>query len=140
MRHLLFAFIISIAFSCSYQTTQRTGNDPFDMSGNADVMNINTPGASNLTEYLRQFSGVIIRGTGAEADIKIRSGANSFMLNSEPLFLINGNVFNGNYSALYSSISINDIGKIVVYKDASDLAFWGSRGANGVIDIKLRTE
>ncbi|AOW19747.1 hypothetical protein LPB138_03195 [Urechidicola croceus] len=91
-----------------------------------------------LSDYLRQLSGVTVRGSGDDISIRVRSGGNSLVMSSEPLFLINGNQFNGSFNELTGIISTADIKSVQVYKDASDTSFYGVRGANGVISIKLK--
>ncbi|NLP58353.1 TonB-dependent receptor plug domain-containing protein [Lutibacter sp. B1] len=92
----------------------------------------------SLANYLRRFSGIMVKGTGDDALVLVRSGGNSLTGTSEPLFLINGNQFNGSFNELSKSIAVDQIKSVTVYKDASDTAFYGIRGANGVIDIKLK--
>lgn len=91
-----------------------------------------------LADYLRRFSGITVSGNGENARILVRSGGNSLTSGTEPLFLINGNQFNGDFKALSQTISVNDIKTIKVYKNASETAYFGVRGANGVIDIQLK--
>ncbi len=91
-----------------------------------------------LSDYLRRFSGITVSGSGENARILIRSGGHSLTSDTEPLFLINGTQFNGDFKALSQTISVNDIKTIKVYKNASETAYFGVRGANGVIDIQLK--
>jgi TonB-dependent SusC/RagA subfamily outer membrane receptor len=78
-----------------------------------------------------KFPGVrVSRGPGGEFVVRIR-GAGSFQGAGEPLFLLDGMAIPG--SAL-RSINPADVAKIQVIKDGS-AAFYGSRGANGVILI-----
>lgn len=66
---------------------------------------------------------------------------------SSPLYIIDGMPLSVNDLATSSAtgtnyiagININDIESIVVQKDASATAVWGSRGANGVIIIKTKS-
>lgn len=86
---------------------------------------------------------------GASAVIRIR-GSNSLVGNNDPLFVIDGfpmppyieataSVY-GSYAqnGLYG-LNPNDIESMVVLKDASATAIYGSRGANGVILITTKS-
>lgn len=68
-------------------------------------------------------------GTNGQ-QISIRGG-NSFNLNTEPLFVVDGIQYE-NSADVDASISINDIEKIEVMKDGGA---YGMKGANGVIII-----
>ena len=86
---------------------------------------------------------------GASEVIRIR-GNNSLVGNNDPLFVIDGfpmppyreaaSTVYGNYAqnGLYG-INPNDIESVVVLKDASATAIYGSRGANGVILITTKS-
>ncbi|MCP9770555.1 hypothetical protein EGI22_21825 [Lacihabitans sp. LS3-19] len=92
----------------------------------------------SLDVYLRKVPGVSVRGDGANAEILIR-GASSLNANMEPLFVLNGTSYSGNFSSLFQSINTNDIKSVSVLKDASSTGIYGSRGANGVIVITLKS-
>ena len=71
-------------------------------------------------------------------------GINSLNANAQPLFVVDGVIWNNFYDAelvhnncfsnILTSIDANDIESITVLKDG--LALYGSKGANGVILIK----
>lgn len=92
----------------------------------------------SLADYLRRISGVSVKGSGADATVLIRSGGNSINLSSEPLFLIDGTEYTGGFKSISNSISVGQIKSVTVYKNASETAFYGIRGANGVIAIVLK--
>ena len=83
---------------------------------------------------------------GAGTSMKLR-GTTSINGSAEPLIVVDGNIFDNpdasfdfasaNEETYASLLSINpgDIEKIVILKDAASTALWGSRGANGVIEI-----
>jgi TonB-dependent starch-binding outer membrane protein SusC len=109
-----------------------------------------------LDLYLGKISGVSITGQGSSAEIRIRgysslggvggASTNDFSSDSmnasaaigEPLFVLNGSIYNGRFADLYSSLNVNDIKNVTVLKDASSTAMYGSRGANGVVVINLK--
>ncbi len=70
---------------------------------------------------------------GSGASIRIR-GIGSLNSSSEPLYVLNGAVFDGDIS----SINPDDIESISVLKDASSAALYGARGANGVVMIQTK--
>lgn len=95
-------------------------------------------------------AGVQMTGTsgvvGSRANIRIR-GVASITGGGEPLFVVDGVPLNdGTYSNGFGAQSLNplqdlnpnDIENISVLKDASAVAIYGSRGANGVIIITTK--
>lgn len=70
---------------------------------------------------------------GGDVRIRIR-GSNSLTGDNSPLYVIDGFV-----GADYNNINAEDIANIVILKDASSTAVYGSRGANGVILITTKT-
>ncbi len=82
---------------------------------------------------------------GANIQIRIR-GIGSMSASSEPLYVIDGiPVVAGDITGLnvtantLAGLNPNDIEQIVVLKDASSTAIYGSRGANGVILITTKS-
>lgn len=84
---------------------------------------------------------------GSGTSMRLRGSA-SINANTEPLIVVDGNVFetdannNVDYAAITDekfaellSINPEDIQSITVLKDAAATAIWGSQGANGVISV-----
>ena len=83
---------------------------------------------------------------GSGTTMRLR-GVTSINGSAEPLIVVDGNIFdnpdanfdfqNANEETYASLLSVNpsDIENIQVLKDAAATAIWGSRGANGVIQI-----
>jgi TonB-dependent SusC/RagA subfamily outer membrane receptor len=69
--------------------------------------------------------------------VRIR-GATTINGSSEPLYVIDGLPIQPGPDGSLVGINANDIASIEVLKDASSLAFYGVRGANGVILIKTK--
>ncbi len=67
---------------------------------------------------------------GAGTAIRVRGG-NSITGSNEPLWVIDGIVVGTNFNL--NNINANDIKSIEILKDASSIAIYGSRGANGVV-------
>ena len=72
---------------------------------------------------------------GAGTSIRIRGG-NSITGSNEPLWVIDGIVVGTNFNL--NNINPNDIKSIEVLKDASSIAIYGSRGANGVVLVSTK--
>ncbi|QEH41487.1 TonB-dependent receptor [Chitinophaga sp. XS-30] len=71
---------------------------------------------------------------GGSISVRIR-GTNSILGGNEPLYVIDGFPYNGNPTFLQNS----DIESIDILKDASSIAIYGSRGANGVVIITTKS-
>ena len=87
---------------------------------------------------------------GSGTTMRLR-GVSSINGNSNPLIVVNGNVYNNDASESFDFTDANeerfaellnvnpeDIESISVLKDAAATAIWGSQGANGVIEIKTK--
>ncbi len=87
---------------------------------------------------------------GSGSSLRVR-GTTSINSNSEPLILLNDIPYDSNVDASFDyntasddqfaallSISPDDIEEITVMKDGAACAIWGSRGANGVINIRTK--
>lgn len=88
---------------------------------------------------------------GAGTTMRLR-GVSTIHGNQNPLVVVNGNILSNNdlsetfdYSnaneerfAELLNVNPEDIESITVLKDAAACAIWGSRGANGVIEIKTK--
>lgn len=71
---------------------------------------------------------------GGSMSVRIR-GTNSIYGGNEPLYVIDGFPYSGNPTFLQNS----DIESIDILKDASSIAIYGSRGANGVVIITTKS-
>jgi TonB-linked SusC/RagA family outer membrane protein len=105
----------------------------------------------NVQEVLQgRAAGVQVFSTsgvlGAQASIRIR-GASSIGAGNQPLYVVDGVPLNdGQYSNTFGAVALNplqnlnpnEIESISILKDASAVAIYGSRGANGVILITTK--
>lgn len=86
-----------------------------------------------------QVSGVNIQATEGEAGsaptIRIR-GTGSISSSSSPLIVVDGLVVDEDF---LGNLDMNDIESFEVLKDAASSAIFGSRGANGVIQITTKS-
>lgn len=128
---LILGFSI-LLFSCSSSKSAASKKKELQNLEDKEFVNINL----DLTAQLRLLSGVIINGEGPSASFQIR-GASSISSSTEPLFVLNGRAFD-NYATVYRLVNPINFKSAKVLKDASDMAFYGSRGANGVIVIETK--
>ena len=92
--------------------------------------------ATSIYELLRgSISGVTVTYGDNGQMVSIRGG-NSFSLDSEPLFIVDGMQYESS-SDVDSSVSIDDIVRLEVVKDGSA---YGMKGANGAIIITTLKE
>jgi TonB-linked SusC/RagA family outer membrane protein len=136
--------LLSEAVVIGYGTTNSS-----DLTGSTKVIKEEDFGQGNITtpEQLisGKVSGVQITSSngapGSGSTIRIRGGT-SLNASNDPLIVIDGvpldnNSISGAPNPL-TLINPNDIENIVVLKDASAAAIYGSRGANGVILITTK--
>lgn len=85
-----------------------------------------------------RFPGVEVNRTPSGGiAVRIRGGS-SLMGNNEPLYVIDGIEIAPGPDGALAGINPYDIDSIEVLKDATSTAMYGSRGANGVIIIKMK--
>lgn len=73
---------------------------------------------------------------GAGTSIRVRGG-NSITGSNEPLWVIDGIIVGTNFNL--NNLNSNDIQSIEILKDASSIAIYGSRGANGVVLVTTKS-
>lgn len=120
-----------------YGTTTRR-----DLTGSVAKADLSEIMKANVTSFDNALAGriagvVATTGDGAlgtEATVTIR-GNNSLTQSSAPLYIIDGFPSESSFAA---SINPADIESIDVLKDASAIAIYGARGANGVIVITTK--
>ena len=94
--------------------------------------------ANNVLNALQgRASGVLVQqnngAPGGSISVRIR-GTNSILGGNEPLYVIDGFPYSGNPTFLQNA----DIESVEILKDASSIAIYGSRGANGVVIITTK--
>ena len=92
---------------------------------------VTTPSVANMLQG--KVAGVVVKPTsgrpGAGVSIRVR-GTGSLRGNTEPLWVIDGVVGDA-----MADLNPNDIESISILKDGSATALYGSRGANGVVQV-----
>ena len=121
-----------------------------DLTGAADLITSDDFNEGPILSAQQLISGKvagvsITSGSGAPGDgqvIRIR-GNGSLSLSSSPLFVVDGIPLNdggvGGSRNPLNVINPNDIESMVILKDASATAIYGSRAANGVIIITTKS-
>ena len=115
-----------------------------NFTGSVDVLKTSdTPvadlGLTSVSDLLRgRMSGVIMGAesatVGSNSSIQVRGRRSINSTSSAPLLVVNGVIFTGNLE----DIDQNSIESISVLKDATSLAAYGSKAANGVIMITIK--
>ena len=91
--------------------------------------------ANSLYDILKgSIAGVSVNEGANGTQVSIRGG-NSFDLNTEPLFVIDGTLYENSTDA-DSAVSVNDIDRIEVQKDGSAYCMKGANGAIIITTIK----
>jgi TonB-dependent SusC/RagA subfamily outer membrane receptor len=100
---------------------------------------VETSRVSRIEELFRRVPGVQVTRTAAgDFSVRIR-GAQSFMSNTEPLYILDGVPLGGGVaSSALSAINPQDVARIDVLKDAGATAIFGTQGSNGVIVITTK--
>lgn len=111
-----------------------------DLTGSVIRVNAQTPTLRSQanTQLTDMISGSVpgfymTQGTsasGGASTLELR-GLNSLLANTNPLFVVDGVIYNGDIK----DINPNDIAAIDILKDASASAVFGSRSASGVVII-----
>ena len=119
-----------------YGTSKR--KDLTGSVGKADVESMRQAPVSSIDQaFAGRIAGVVITSNdgqpGAAPQITIRGG--SVSQDNSPLFVIDGFPVE---NMDINSINPNDIESMDVLKDASSIAIYGARGANGVIIINTK--
>ncbi|MEO0898864.1 MAG: TonB-dependent receptor plug domain-containing protein [Bacteroidota bacterium] len=147
LRLLLSSLIaLSLLFSC--KTTQSVASaDPNEEVVDLGYIkekkkNSNSTGKSigsqqgfiSLKQYFQRVPGIRMMGN----EVMIVGMQTSFTSDTRPLFIIDGVRVGRGYDAVSTAVNPNDIAKVTVLKDPSDLSLYGVAGSNGVIIIRTK--
>lgn len=125
------------ALACaSGSNTRPTRPSSLEARDTASVAN--TDGKTMEDLFAGKFPGVQVnRAANGGIQILVRGGANSFMGGEEPLYVIDDTpLAPGSRGIVY--LNPNDIERIEVLKNPSDVALYGIRGGNGVVKITTK--
>jgi len=130
MKRLL---IIAIAFTMASCASTNMATGP-NNAGESNEVKTQDEANLPLSSYLRRVPGLMIQGSGDNVTIMIR-GASTASGSTNPLFVVDKMPVGNNYAQVANMVDVNSIKTVRVLKDASETAAYGSRGANGVVEI-----
>ncbi len=126
-------------------------HDDDNIFGNGRASNFDFSNAVNISSEIGQQLGAEVRTiqrsgiTGIGSYMQV-GGVNSYMVNAQPLVVIDGvitemqysreMIHSGFYNDILSNFNVNDIESVEVMKNGT--AIYGAKGANGVILIKTK--
>ncbi len=85
-----------------------------------------------------RVAGVVVTtAPDGSVAVRIRGGSSAYG-NNAPLYVVDGMQIEAGPNGALTGINPDDIESIRVLKDAAETSMYGSRGANGVIVIKLK--
>lgn len=118
------------------KNTASVNRAPAELNSSGYVKtNVNNPSNLELADHLRKVSGLTVTGKGPNVSIRVR-GVKSIHAGTEPLFVLDGTPVGTSYGMIADAINPNDIKSIRVLK-GPDATIYGTRGANGVILIRM---
>lgn len=127
-------FFIILFLSCATSSDSNDSNAPEP----AIPRTVYSTNEKSMLEIIQKLSGVYVRGTGNNAKVRVMVGNYMNAPDTEPLFLLNGVSFAHDFQSVQNSINPDDVKTIEVYKTPAELGYYGTRGVNGVINIKLK--
>ena len=136
-----------------------------DLTGSLSSLKIDSEEAERSMTFADMLEGgaagvnILSESTAPDAGISIQiRGMNSYSTSTEPLYVVDGIIINGDSESFDTSISVdtsrgetdvstnglssinpNDIASLEILKDASATAIYGSQGANGVVLITTKS-
>ena len=128
--------------ACGSSRTATTDQQKYDRveankRNNNNTVEVDATTGIDLTSFLRRIPGMMVRGNGPTATVRVRDHR-SAQGDSSPLFVVNGTILGNDFSALYSTIDPNEIARVRVLKTASETNRYGLQGGRGVVEIKLK--
>ena len=124
----------------SYSTSAAKGSSEM---GHPTVVSVDDVIQSRMGGDVRAITRSGASGIGSSLFIR---GLNSLNLNAQPLFVVDGVIWNNLYDVVslhdgfftnsLADIDLNDIESVTVIKDGT--SFYGSKGSNGVIIVKTK--
>ncbi len=128
----LFAFSVFLLAGCGTSQTAASGSTKTTAAPERPFSSYN-----DLADALRTMGGLRVEGGGTTAKIYIR-GTSTITLETQPLYVIDGNPIGHNYSMANSALNMGDITGIKVLRAAHETTIYGKEGANGVILITTK--
>lgn len=127
MRQIIFGLMGFILLSCAASNTGTTKK-----STGRDYSNYRT-----LAEALRAH-GAIVKESGNSASVVLR-GKGSILLNTEPLYVLDGVPMGNDYTTVNNSINMMNVQSIRIIRSASQATMrYGEAANHGAIEIRTK--
>ncbi|WP_346433205.1 TonB-dependent receptor plug domain-containing protein [Lutimonas zeaxanthinifaciens] len=145
-----FIFLCSILFfSCATSNNSSYSESDIQKNMNSNPRIVDAKYETSMEQIIQQLSGVVVRGSGNNTQVIVMTGSffthsspesENYFNNesSEPLFLLNGSPYSTDFQSVREGINPQNVKSVEVYKKPHELARYGLRGSNGVINIKLK--
>jgi TonB-dependent starch-binding outer membrane protein SusC len=132
----------AVTTSCAHPSgtsTQPQQSAPTSSRGTVTANDISEQPGKSVEEVLAgRIAGVQVgRDATGALTVRVRGGS-SISGSNEPLYVIDGVAIQAGPGGSLAGINPSDIESIQVLRDAMATASYGSRGANGVIVIKMK--
>ena len=127
----LFTMLVAVAIIAACSSTANTGATT--AKNEKDYSNLNS-----LADILRTMGGVQVSGVGSSVTVSIR-GTQTIMLNTQPLYVIDGMPLGNDYNLANSSVRPADVKSVQILRDKAQTLKYGEPGTNGVIVIKTKS-
>lgn len=125
-----------VVIATPYGSTRKSDFTGVATTVGADAIK-NRPSANVLTSLQGAGPGIQTTapagGPGSSPGVLIR-GLASYSSSNSPLYVVDGVEFTGGFS----NLNPDDVESMTILKDASTIALYGSRGANGVVMITTK--
>ncbi len=112
-------------------------------TGAVDSLQPSDSGGRHVTDVAEMLRGrvpglEVVRGTDGDISLRIRGG-DSILSEGEPLIILDdAPVSEGSVSMVLRGLNPNEVASIQVLKDVASTAVYGTRGAHGVIIIRMK--
>jgi TonB-dependent SusC/RagA subfamily outer membrane receptor len=136
---MLFAFVVLAAPACQRGDPPADAPAPDRAAAVAEAEELHAAPVRRAEELFEgRFPGVrVLRTPDGGIAVRVR-GATSIMGSNEPLYVIDGLPVTPGRGGGLTGINPADIHRIEVLRDAASTAFYGVRGANGVVLITTK--
>ena len=128
--------LLSAGMAAACGTARGSGNKATPNSATSDEWRGQPAGRAEEL-FVGRFPGVQVFQVAGGISVQIR-GANTISGDTEPLYVIDDMPIEPGPGGALMGINPADIEKIEVLKDAGSTGMYGSRGANGVILIRMK--
>lgn len=133
-QRLVLICICALIFSCK-SSENSISQDP---SSNVQNQKFEHLAKQNLVDFLRNKPGVRIIGSGDHFQVLIR-GQKSFQGNNDPLYVLDGVPIGRTYKDASTAVDVTQIESVKIVPPPR-AGRYGSRGQNGVIEIKTKSK